>query len=177
MTLWRSILSNPFGLAVIGILLSTIWIGMSMAASPLWPLPNLALIVGYMILGKGTPLSETAALILLGLVSDILSGDLPGAGTLGMLAAAATIHNFVVRFDILRPRLKVYIFPLFAAIALTTEWLLSSIAGFSALPISGAILQLIATSLLYLVYAVFRQTVWQWLFPTRRRFGLLGNYE
>lgn len=159
---WRSMLRAPLAIAGIGIILTAIGVGMSAGFSPLSAMPNLALIIGFMIVGKGSAILETLAMLILGLCADLLTGDLLGAGTIGLLVGLAVTRGLVMRLDSLRPAWKAYVFPLFAIIAMSVEWALTSLAAVSMMPLSGTVIQFFLTCALFACYALFRQLLRRW---------------
>lgn len=138
---------------LLGAVVVTFAIAASGAQPPTVFLPNLALIVAYVLLGKGSSLTETAAVAFIGLLSDFLSGDVVGSGALGLLAGFALFRGFVKRLDVSQTGLKILLFPLFATVAVGIEWILSSVASVTFLPINGAIWQIVMTSGIFAVLA------------------------
>jgi len=114
---------------------------------------NFAVIVVYAILGNGSVLSEAAAVFMLGLFSDLISGDAIGAGTLALFAGFGLFRGVALRLKQASWLVKIGLFPAFAATVIGLEWALSSIASLTYLPLGPSLVQVIVTSIAYAAIA------------------------
>lgn len=138
-------------LLILGCVASSLLGAVAIGVAPpflLWP--RFALMLAFHILGAASFGIEMLLILAVGLLQDILLGNVIGSGVLALLAGHALFRGTIASLKKSGVPGYFLLFVPFLIVVLTIEWVLSSLAGLMILPTDGLIWQIVVTSVIYL---------------------------
>ena|GEM_PF-2372632 len=155
--LWSSVWTIFIVLAstILGIILSHIALGVGAESTP-WPRFGIIVVFFWMLHRPG--IMAIPVIFLMGLLQDLILGDVPGVGVMSLLVAAMVLDRMLPPLRTMPLGWRWMGFGAFVIVVFTLSWVLTSAARLTFQPLDLIVLQGIATFAVYpLVSIAMRQ--------------------